>query len=104
MLTTKTVKEIEIDNVFVTYTECPACGYKTLRQLDNLDTRAICEKMLKLMKQERLNARRNRQSSIKDKTSMKTLNKRLIIKRKKLNDMYWDKLQDKINEDANQEA
>ena len=57
-----------------------------------------------LMKQERLNARRNRQSSIKDKTSMKTLNKRLIIKRKKLNDMYWDKLQDKINEDANQEA
>ena len=102
-LTANTIIEKAIDGVFVTYTVCPVCGFKTVRQLDNEETREICKRLIKFVKTEKIGNIKGRKLDPKHKESMKILEKRLIIKRKKLDDM-WDKFQDIINKEADQEA
>lgn len=97
-LTPSILREIHIESIddkglVATYIECPTCGEKMLKQIDNPETLEIKDSVVKL----KLRQRACKKLSDKQKTRLLKLDKKLDNIRKVLNDLYWDEVYQYLN-------
>ena len=97
-LTPSILKEEEFNNVgdnkiTALYVECPICGERTLKQLDNNESSELKTTVVKL----RLMQRRGKKLSDKQKRRLFKLSKELNNIRKTLNTLYWDEVYQLLN-------
>lgn len=80
--------------IIATYVECPVCGERLLKQLDNELTYEKAKQGAKL----ELLQRRGKKLSDKQKQRLKSINSVLSNTRGKLNKAYWDETYQSLNQ------
>lgn len=80
--------------IMATYVECPVCGERLLKQLDNELTYEKAKQGAKL----ELLQRRGKKLSDKQKQRLKSINSVLSNTRGKLNKAYWDETYQSLNQ------
>lgn len=84
---------VEGNKITALYVECPVCGEKTLKQLDNNESLELKPVVVKL----KLVQRKGRKLSDKQKRRLFKLDKELNNIRKTLNTAYWDEVYQLLN-------
>lgn len=97
-LTPSTIKETKIldisdSNLYALYIECPVCGERTLKQLDNDKTNELRLVVVKL----KLMQRKGKKLSDKQKKRLFKFDFELNNIRKSLNTLYWDEVYQLLN-------
>lgn len=89
-------KIIEIDGIklYAVYTECPLCGEKSLKQIDNRKTYDLKNIIVKL----RLRQHRGKKLSAKQKKKLLKLDHELNTERRNLNSLYYNQVYQSLNE------
>lgn len=82
------------DAITATYVECPVCGEKILKQLDNEETYRRARQGVKL----ELMQRQGKKLSDKDKKRLQSIEKMLYNKRLQLNKTFWDEIYQSLNQ------
>lgn len=98
LISPDTVKEktfgILGDTLIATYVECPVCGERLLKQLDNELTYEKAKQGAKL----ELLQRQGKKLNDKQKQRLKSINSMLSNTRGKLNNAYWDETYQSLNQ------
>lgn len=98
-LTPSILKEVEWrptghqDILCITYTECPVCGEREVRQIDSPYTMELSYPVAKLQ----LRRHHGKKLSDKQKTKLSKLNYKLDNARKVLNELFWDEAYQFLN-------
>lgn len=82
------------DTLIATYVECPVCGERLLKQLDNELTYEKARQGAKL----ELLQRQGKKLNDKQKQRLKSINLMLSNTRGKLNNAYWDETYQSLNQ------
>lgn len=82
------------DAIIATYVECPVCGERLLKQLDNELTYEKAKQGAKL----ELLQRQGKKLNDKQKQRLKSINSVLSNTRGKLNKLYWDETYQSLNQ------
>lgn len=82
------------DTLIATYVECPVCGERLLKQLDNKLTYEKAKQGAKL----ELLQRQGKKLNDKQKQRLKSINSMLSNTRGKLNNAYWDETYQSLNQ------
>lgn len=82
------------DTLIATYIECPVCGERLLKQLDNELTYEKAKQGAKL----ELLQRQGKKLNDKQKQRLKSINLTLSNTRGKLNNAYWDETYQSLNQ------
>jgi len=82
------------DAIIATYVECPVCGERLLKQLDNELTYEKARQGAKL----ELLQRQGKKLNDKQKQRLKSINSMLSNTRGKLNKLYWDETYQSLNQ------
>lgn len=82
------------DTLIATYVECPVCGERLLKQLDNELTYEKAKQGAKL----ELLQRQGKKLNDKQKQRLKSINSMLSNTRGKLNNAYWDETYQSLNQ------
>lgn len=99
LISPDTVKEKTFGNnledaIIATYIECPVCGERLLKQLDNELTYEKSKQGAKL----ELLQRQGKKLNDKQKQRLKSINTVLANTRGKLNKLYWDETYQSLNQ------
>ena len=99
LISPDTVKEKTFGNnledaIIATYVECPVCGERLLKQLDNELTYEKARQGAKL----ELLQRQGKKLNDKQKQRLKSINSVLSNTRGKLNKLYWDETYQSLNQ------
>lgn len=80
----QTLKEVKLENLFITYVECPECGEVSVVQIDNEETKEIISEIINKFRVISTMGKSTKKQSAR----LNKLNKKLNNLRKKLHDAY----------------